>query len=208
MEIVHLSPNQTLYRVGETVLYSYFPLGGMLSVQAITEEGKRVEIFGVGNEGFVGAFVLPELFISPYEVTVLIACQAVRIRTSKLVEEFNRGRALQGNLLRYIQALLLHVSQTVACINFHTAEERLCCWLLHSRDRIQSDTLQLTQELLSLVIGVSRTSITAIAGKLQQEGLIRYRRGRITILNKLGLEAASCGCENIIREQMRHSHAA
>jgi CRP-like cAMP-binding protein len=207
-EVIRLNPNQTLYRVGERVRYAYFPLGGMLSLQAIAEDGKRIEIFLVGREGFVGASVLPEISISPYEVTVLIQCRAVRIRADKLVEEFNRGGALHGQLLCYIQALLRQVSQTVACINFHNAEERLCRWLLLSRDLVQSDTLHLTQERLSLVLGVSRTSVTTIAVKLQKEGLIRYRRGKITILDRQGLEAASCGCHKIIQAPARRSHVA
>jgi CRP-like cAMP-binding protein len=172
----------------------------MLSLLSITEEGRTIEVGMIGNEGMTGVPVILRSGKAPYEVMVQLAGNALRIRGDALREAFNRGGTLQDLLLRYTHSLLIQVAQSAACNRFHTVEERLCRWLLVSRDRVQTDTIQLTQEFISHMLGVPRTSVTMIAGALQKEGLIKYSRGKITLLDRRGLEAASCECYRRVQE--------
>ena len=200
LELVRLPPGKILYNAGEIVRYAYFPRGGMVSLLSITEEGRTIEVGMIGNEGMTGVPVILRSGMAPYQVMVQLAGNALRIRGDALREAFNRGGTLQDLLLRYTHSLLIQVAQSAACNRFHTVEERLCRWLLVSRDRVQTDTIQLTQEFISHMLGVPRTSVTMIAGALQKEGLIKYSRGRITLLDRRGLEAASCECYRRVRE--------
>ena len=154
----------------------------------------------IGNEGMMGVPIILRNRVAPYQMMVQLAGNALRIRENVLRVEFDRGGKLQDLLLRYTHSVLIQVAQSAACNRFHTVEERLCRWLLVSRDRVQTDTLHLTQEFLSHMLGVPRTSVTMIAVNLQKEGFIRYNRGRITILDRSGLEAASCECYRRVRE--------
>jgi CRP-like cAMP-binding protein len=144
----------------------------------------------------------------PYQIAMQIPANAVRVRSAKLREEFKRGGCLQDLLLRCMHALFVQVAQSATCSSFHTVEERLCRWLLIARDHVQTDTLHLTQEFLSHMLGVTRTSVTTVAVSLQKSGLIGYSRGKITILDRRGLEAASCGCYRVVREEMARLFAA
>lgn len=200
LELVRLTPGKILYNAGNIVRYAYFPKGGAISVLSITEDGRTVEVGMIGNEGMSGVSIILRSNVAPYRVMVQLAGNALRIRGDTLREEFNRGGKLQDLLLRYTHSLLIQVAQSAACNRFHTVEERLCRWLLVSRDRMQTDTIHLTQEFVSHMLGVPRTSLTMIAVTLQKEGLIRYSRGRITILDRSGLEAASCECYRRVRE--------
>lgn len=200
LELVRLPPGKILYNAGEIVRYAYFPRGGMVSLLSITEEGRTIEVGMIGNEGMTGVPVILRSGMAPYQVMVQLAGNALRIRGDALREAFNRGGTLQDLLLRYTHSLLIQVAQSAACNRFHTVEERLCRWLLVSRDRVQTDTIQLTQEFISHMLGVPRTSVTMIASALQKEGLIKYSRGRITLLDRRGLEAASCECYRRVRE--------
>jgi CRP-like cAMP-binding protein len=134
---------------------------------------------------------------------VQLAGNALRIRGDALREAFDRGGRLQDLLLRYTHSLLTQIAQSAACNRFHTVEERLCRWLLMSRDRVQTDTIPLTQEFLSDMLGVPRTSVTTIAGTLQKDGLITYSRGKIIILDRPRLEAASCECYRLVRDGLK-----
>jgi CRP-like cAMP-binding protein len=194
LESFHLTPGKILYNAGEAVRHAYFPKSGVVSLLSITEEGRTIEVGMIGNEGMVGIPIILRSDLAPYQVVVQLAGDALRVRGAALRAEFNRGGGLQDLLLRYTHSLLIQVTQAAACNRFHTVQERLCRRLLVSRDRVQSDTLQLTQESLSHMLGVPRTSVTMIAGDLQKEGLIRCGRGRITILDRALLEAASCEC--------------
>jgi CRP-like cAMP-binding protein len=180
----------------------------MLSLLSITETGRTIEVGMIGNEGMAGIPIILSSGPAPYLVMVQLPCNALRIREGALMAEFKRGGRLQELLLRYTHALLTQVAQSAACNRFHTVEQRLCRWLLVSRDRVRADTLHLTQEFLSHMLGVPRTSVTAVAGALQERGLISYRRGKITILDRPGLEDASCECYRRVREGFRHLLAA
>lgn len=200
MELVRLKPGRILYHPGDAVRHAYFPKGGMICLLSTTESGRTIEVGMIGDEGMAGIPIILRSRTAPYQVMVQLAGNALRIRGDALSAEFNRGGKLQDLLLRYTHTLLIQVAQSAACNRFHTAEERLCRWLLVSRDRVRADTIHLTQEFLSHMLGVPRTSVTMIAGALQREGLIRYGRGKITLLDQRRLEAAACECYRRVRE--------
>jgi CRP-like cAMP-binding protein len=204
LRLVHLAPGKIIYNTGEFVRYAYFPKSGMLSLLSTTDKGRTIEVGMIGNEGIVGLPIIFRSSVAAFQVTVQLATNAYEVRGSELAEEFKRGEQLQDTLLRYTNTLLIQISQSAACNRFHTAEERLCRWLLLCRDRTRTDTIPLTQEFLSYMLGVPRSSVTAVARALQEEGLIRYSRGRIVLLDRPRLETASCECYSHIREEFRH----
>ncbi len=208
MELVSLKPGRVLYHAGDAVGHAYFPKGGMLSLLSTTEGGRTIEVAMIGSEGMAGVPIILRCEAAPYQVMVQLAGNALRIRAGVLRAEFDRGGRLQHLLLRYTHALLTQVAQSAACNRFHTVEERLCRWLLVSRDRVQTDTVRLTQEFLADMLGTPRSSVTAVAGALQSAGMIAYHRGRITILDRPAMEAASCECYRLVREGIRHYLAA
>lgn len=208
LELVRLVPGKILYNVGDAVRYAYFPKGGMICLLSTTEDGRTIEVGIVGNEGMAGIPIVLRSDAAPYQVIVQLAGNALRISGNALREECNRGGKLQDLLLRYTHAMLVQVAQSAACNSFHTVKERLCRRLLVSRDRVQTDTIHLTQEFLSHMLGVQRTSVTQIASALQKEGLIRHSRGRVTILDRRGLEVASCECYRRVREGISNSFVA
>jgi CRP-like cAMP-binding protein len=205
---VRLPQGKVLWNAGDEIRYAYFPLSGMISLISMTEEGSSVEVGMIGSEGLAGISTILRFENSPYQAAVQIPTAALRIKISALRREFNRGGRLQDLLLRYTHALLTQVSQSASCNRFHTSEERLCRWLLIGRDRAESDTLHLTQEFLAQMIGGPRTSVTAIAGKIQRMGLIRYSRGKIHILDRHGLENFSCECYKVISAELSRYLAA
>lgn len=202
METVRLAQRKTIYRAGEPIRFAYFPVGGMASLLFMTEEGKTIEVGATGNEGMVGIPLVLGLNASPYEVTMHLPGVAVRIRADRLRREFARRGRLHDLLLLYTNTLLNQISQSVACNSFHTVEERFCRSLLTCHDRVRSDTLQLTQEFQSHMLGVPRTSITSIVGRLQKAGLINAGRGTIRIVDKPGLEQVCCECYGIIKKEI------
>jgi CRP-like cAMP-binding protein len=208
LERVRLTQGQILYGAGDAVRHVYFPAGGMVSLVSTTRAGSSIEVGMIGGEGVVGLPAIQREGSSPYLVMVQIAGEGARIRSEALREEFERGLGLQDLMLRYANILLTQVSQSAACNRFHTLEERLSRWLLISRDRTSGETINLTQEFLSYMLGVPRTSVTAVAAGLQQTGLITYSRGKIRILDRRALEAASCECYEVITESIDHFLAA
>lgn len=208
LQTVKLAQGKVLYNAGDTIRHVYFLKGGMASLLSLTEDGSSVEVGMMGNEGMVGIPVILRMGTAPYQVVVQLSANAERLRSDVLHTEFNRGGRLQDLLLHYMHTLLTQISQSAACNRFHTVEERLCRWLLISRDRIQTEYIPLTQEFLSQMMGSPRTSVTAIAGNLQRAGLIRYSRGKVRIIDQPGLEAASCECYRIVREEISHYLAA
>ncbi|HKU75202.1 MAG TPA: Crp/Fnr family transcriptional regulator [Pyrinomonadaceae bacterium] len=201
-ELVRLTPGKILYDVGDTVRHAYFPRGGMISLLSITQDGRTVEVGMVGNEGMIGLPTVLRCNVVPYQVMVQFAGNALRISANALKAQMSRNTQLQEILLCYTHALLIQIAQSAACNRFHTVEGRLCRWLLISHDRLTTDTLPLTQEFLSHMLGVPRTSVTAVARLLQEQGLIRYRRGKIIILNRAGLEIHSCECYRLVRNEI------
>lgn len=208
LERVRLTLGQILYGAGDTVRHVYFPSGGMTSLLSTTPGGASIEVGMIGREGMIGLPAVLRLNTSPYTVMVQFASSAARVRAEVVREEFDRGGRLQDLALRYAHTLLTQVSQSAACNRFHTLEERLSRWLLTSRDRSQGETINLTQEFLSYMLGVPRTSVTGVAANLQRAGLITYKRGKIHILDRPRLETASCECYEVISESIDRFLAA
>jgi CRP-like cAMP-binding protein len=201
LQHVSLSSKQVLYEVGEPIEYVYFPHRSIISSLATLEDGSTVEVGLVGNDGIVGIPAALGDNITTTTATVQIPNSAMRMKASLLKSEFQRGGVLQSLLLRYMQAQHSFISQNVACNRLHHLEQRLARWLLLICDRVGSNELPLTQEFISQMLGVRRAGVTEAANTLQQAGLIRYNRGRITILNREGLEAFSCECYQIINSE-------
>lgn len=201
LELVSLPLRKVLYEVDEPIEYVYFPNHAIASLVSIMEDGSTVEIGLVGNEGMVGLPVILGGKTTNNQAFVQMADGGMRMKASLLKTEFNRGGPLQTLLLLYTQALYTQVSQSAACNRLHCLEERLARWLLSVQDRVQSNEFPLTQEFISQMLGTRRAGVTVAAGILSQAGIIRYTRGRITILNHEALKAASCECYGLIKSE-------
>jgi CRP-like cAMP-binding protein len=200
---VRFEQGEVVYMSGERIRYAYFPVDGLFSLVSTTENGSTASIAIVGKEGMVGHPVILSHGMTPYGVNIQIATNALRIRAEVLEEEFHKGGALQGLVLRYLNLLIAQVSQLSICNRFHTLEEALSRWLLIAQDLVNSESLNLTHESISNALGVPRTGVTMAAGALQRAGLIRYSRGKIVILDRARLEAKSCECYRIIHDEMQ-----
>jgi CRP-like cAMP-binding protein len=202
LETVVLKKGEIIYLTGDHIEYAYFPENGLLSLVSTTETGSTLEVAMVGSEGGVGLPVILGNRTIPYEVTVQFTAVALRIRAKALQDEFDKGKTLHEFVLRYLNVLFAQIFQSSICNQFHTLDEKLGRWLLTVHDQVNSDSLNLTQEIISNTLGVPRTAITMAAGNMQRAGLIRYSRGRIFILDRARLEAKSCECYRILREQL------
>ena len=198
---VSLATGEVLFEAGDRIAEFYFLDSGMASLLSTTESGSTIEVGMVGYEGFVGTALVLQTNRMPYRSMMQIAGQVTKIKAKPVLEQFDKNLRFRSLVLRYLQVVLTQVSQSALCNRFHTLEERLCRWLMISRDIIDSDEIPLTQELLSQMLGVARTGVTMTAGALQQSGLIRYRRGRITILDAEALADASCECYRIVKQE-------
>lgn len=203
LETVVLKKGEIIYLTGDRIEYAYFPEKGLLSLVSTTETGSTLEVAMVGSEGGVGIPVILGNRLIPYEVSVQFTTVARRIRAKALQDEFDKGKKLHEFVLRYLNVLFAQFSQLSICNRFHTLEESLGRWLLTVQDRVNSDSLNLTHEIIANTLGVPRTAVTMAAGEMQKEGLIRYSRGKIFILDRAGLEEKSCECYRIIRDQLR-----
>ncbi len=201
LEGVSFSIKQPIYEAGEPIEYVYFPSQGLISIVTAMEDGSVIEVGLVGKEGMVGIPVFLGGISTCSYAFVQVEGSAMRMKASRLKAEFNRSGQLQNLLLRYTQALFTQVSQSVACNRFHTVEERLARWLLIVRDNLDSDTFLLTQEFISQMLGTRRAGVTVAAGILSHAGIIRYSRGKITILKPEELEATSCECYRVIKNE-------
>jgi CRP-like cAMP-binding protein len=199
LEQVPLSFQQVLHEVGELVEYVYFPDQGIVSLLSTMADGSMVEVGLVGNDGVVGIPAALGDNIATTIATVQVPGSGMRMKASLLKSQFQRGGVLQSLLLRYMQALFAFVSQNAACNRLHHLDGRLARWLLLVYDRVKSNELPLTHEFMAQMLGVRRAGVTEAANMLQQGGMIRYTRGKITILNRAELEAASCECYEIIK---------
>ncbi|HZI49208.1 MAG TPA: Crp/Fnr family transcriptional regulator [Pyrinomonadaceae bacterium] len=204
LSIVRLERDEVLYITGDEIRYVYFPISGLTSLLSTTETGSTVAVAMVGNEGIIGLPVILKNRMIPYEVTVQTQTEAYRIKAADLQEEFDRGEALHELILRYLNVLIAEISQSALCHRFHTVEEALGRWLLMAQDRLNTESLNLTQEIISHALGVPRTGVTMAAGALQRAGLIRYSRGKIVIVDQARLEANSCECFRIIHDELSH----
>jgi CRP-like cAMP-binding protein len=193
-ETVDLLFGETLCQPGQHFRHVYFPLTGFISLVSVLSDHPPLEIGLIGNEGMLGATLVLQLSAAPVRATVQGPGTALRMTTANLRRELQYCPSLLRKLKHFIYILMVQLSQTVACTHFHEIEPRLARWLLMTHDRAHRDHFHLTHEFLSAMLGVRRSSITIAAGALQQRKLIRYTRGEIHILNRTGLEAASCEC--------------
>jgi CRP-like cAMP-binding protein len=201
LEQVSLTLKQIIYLPNEPIEYVYFPNSGIISLVNLTEDGGTVEAATVGKEGMVGLPLLLGADRMMGQAITQIVGDAVRMKADVFKREVTPASPLYSLLLRYTQALMNLMSQSVACNRLHSVEERCCRWLLLCQDRVESDEFALTQEFLAQMLGVRRASVSVVAAILQKAGLIRYRRGKIMILDRLGLEATSCECYRIVKQE-------
>jgi CRP-like cAMP-binding protein len=211
MEFVRLPSGRVLFEVGETVTHAYFPATSAISLMTQLENGASTGIALVGNESLIGVSLILEgkKAICPvYRAVVQNAGYAYRIRAESLLQEFQRGSALQRLLLGAAQAQITQIGQFAACNRFHTLPKRLCSWLLHSIDRLSGDELYVTQRVLSTVLGVRREGVTDAERRLRCAGVIEYTRGHIHVADRSALEQRACECYSVIaREYARLSPA-
>ena len=199
LELVPMPLGHVLYESGNVLNHVYFPTDSIVSLLYVMENGASAEIAVVGNEGMVGVALFMGGETTPNRAVVQCAGHAYRLPGALLKKEFGRSGALQVLLLRYTQALLTQMAQTAVCNRHHSVEQQLCRWLLLSLDRLTSNTINMTQELISNMLGVRREGVTEAAGKLQSRGLIRYSRGRITIVDRHKLEEVCCECYGVVK---------
>jgi CRP-like cAMP-binding protein len=203
LDLVPLPLGSALYESGDRLNHVYFPTSAIVSLLYELESGASAEIAVVGNEGIVGIALFMGGDTMPNRAVVQSEGHAYRLKGQALKEEFSRGAALQHLLLRYTLALLTQMAQTAVCNRHHTVDQQLCRWLLLSLDRLPANELTMTQELIANMLGVRREGVTEAAGKLQDAGLIQYSRGRITVLDRAGLEARVCECYEVVRKEFR-----
>jgi CRP-like cAMP-binding protein len=190
-----------LYESGDTLRHVYFPTTAIVGLLYVMECGASAEIAVVGNEGLVGVSLFMGGNSTPNRAVVLSAGWGLRLPAHMMKEEFEKGGDVQHLFLRYIQALLTQTAQTAACNRHHTVDQQLSRFLLLSMDRLDGDVLVMTQELIANMLGVRREGITEAALKLQHAGLIKYTRGRITVLNRPALEHRSCECYAVVKKE-------
>lgn len=201
LELVPMRLGETLYESGGQLSHVYFPTTAIVSLLYVLESGASTEIASVGNEGIVGVSLFMGGETTPSTAIVQTAGHAYRLHGKFLLAEFDRADLMRHLLLRYIQTLAAQISLIAACNRFHTIEQQLCRWLLSTLDRLPSNELIMTQELVANALGVRREGITEAAGSLQRAGNISYRRGHISVLKRSGLETNSCECYAVVKKE-------
>src|SRR5450432_288636 len=201
LEPVQMPLGEVLYEPGVALHYVYFPITSIVSLLYVMENGASAEIAVVGNEGIVGISLFMGGESTPSRAVVQSAGSGCRLKAQLLKDEFNRSGPVLHLLLRYTQALITQMAQTAVCNRHHTLDQQLCRWLLLSMDRLQGNELVMTQELIANMLGVRREGVTEGALKLQKAGLISYSRGRITVLDRPGLEKRSCECYAVVKKE-------
>lgn len=198
---VELPFGMVLYEPGVVLRHIYFPVDSIVSLLYVLNNGASAEIAVVGNEGAVGVSLFMGGETTPSRAVVQSPGSAYRLSRARLKEEFGRHGQLLHTLLRYTQSLITQMAQTAVCNRHHALDQQLCRWLLLSLDRLDSNELRVTQELIASMIGVRREGVTEAAGRLQKLGVIRYARGKITVLDRARLEALSCECYAVVRAE-------
>ncbi len=201
LEPVAMPLGEVLYESGGKMTHVYFPTSAIVSLLYVMEDGGSAEIAVVGFEGIIGVSLFMGGDSTPSRAVVQSAGAGFRLRTAVLMEEFNRGGPVLHLLLRYTQALITQMTQTAACNRHHTLDQQLCRWLLLSLDRLTSNELMMTQELIADMLGVRREGVTEAAGRLQEAGIIRYQRGHITVLDRSLLEQRTCECYAVVKKE-------
>ena len=201
LEPVEMPLGQVLYESGRPMSHVYFPTTAIVSLLYVMENGASAEIAVVGYEGVVGITLFMGGGTTPSRGVVQSAGMGVRLSAQRIKDEFNRSGPVMHLLLRYTQALIAQMVQTAACNRHHSLDQQLCRWLLLSLDRLPGNELVMTQELIANMLGVRREGVTEAALKLQAAGLIRYARGRITVLDRKGLELRTCECYGVVKHE-------
>lgn len=201
LELIQMPLGQVLYESGVTLKFVYFPTTAIVSLLYVMENGASAEIAVVGHEGIVGISLFMGGESTPSRAVVQSAGVGYRLRAQAMKDEFNRAGPVLHLLLRYTQALITQMTQTAVCNRHHSLDQQLCRWLLLSLDRLQGDELVMTQELIANMLGVRREGVTEAAHKLQDQGLIRYVRGHITVLSRARLEQRSCECYAVVKKE-------
>jgi CRP-like cAMP-binding protein len=201
LELVEMPLGKVLYESGATLRHIYFPTDCIVSLLYVMKDGASAEIAIVGNDGAIGVSLFMGGETTPSRAIVQSAGYAYRLPRRRLKLEFHRHGQMQHVLLRYTQSLITQMAQTAVCNRHHSVDQQLCRWLLLSLDRLPSTQLNMTQELIADMLGVRREGVTTAAGKLQKEGVIRYSRGRIAVLNRPKLEQLCCECYAVVKKE-------
>ena len=201
LKLVPMPLGMVVYESGATLRHIYFPTNSIVSLLYVMQDGSSAEIAVVGNEGAIGVSLFMGGETTPSRAILQSAGFAFRLTSTKLKQEFNRHGDMLHILLRYTQALITQMSQTAVCNRHHTLDQQLCRWLLLSLDRLSGNQLNMTQELIANMLGVRREGVTTAAGKLQDLGVIRYMRGKITVLDRPQLERLSCECYAVVKRE-------
>ena len=201
LEPVELSLGQVLYESGASMPYVYFPTSSIVSLLYVLEDGASAEIAVVGFEGLVGISIFMGGGSTPSRAVVQSAGSGYRMRAEAMKAEFEHSGPVVHLLLRYTQALITQMAQTAVCNRHHSLDQQLCRWLLLSLDRLQSNQLVMTQELIANMLGVRREGVTEAALKLQKAGLISYARGHINVIDRPGLEGRTCECYDVVKKE-------
>ena len=201
LELVDIALGRPLYESGGHLNHVYFPIEGIVSLLYVTKGGNSAELAVVGCEGLIGISLFMGGETTPNRAVVQSACKAYRLAAHVLKEYFAEGGALQLILLKFTQALITQISQTAVCNLHHSVDQQLCRWLLLSLDRLPENRLQMTQELIANMLGVRRQGVTQSARKLEHDGLITYKRGLITVLDRPALEKRACECYAVVRTE-------
>lgn len=201
LQLVPMPLGEVLYESGDVLKYVYFPTDSIISLLYVLADGASAEISVVGNEGLIGIALFMGGETTPSRAIVQSAGHAYRLPAQTLKDEFHRNGELQVLLLRYTQALITQMAQTAVCNRHHSVDQQLCRWLLLSLDRLSSNRLTMTQELIANMLGVRREGVTEAAGKLHKLGVIRYARGHITVLDRRKLEQLCCECYAVVKTE-------
>ncbi|HEV2268412.1 MAG TPA: Crp/Fnr family transcriptional regulator [Steroidobacteraceae bacterium] len=201
LQLVPMPLGKVLYESGDVLRHVYFPVDSIISLLYVLADGASAEISVVGNEGLIGIALFMGGETTPSRAIVQSAGYAYRMVGQRLKDEFRRNGELQLLLLRYTQALITQMAQTAVCNRHHTVDQQLCRWLLLSLDRLSSNQLTMTQELIANMLGVRREGVTESAGKLERLGVIHYARGKITVLDRAALERLCCECYAVVKKE-------
>jgi CRP-like cAMP-binding protein len=201
LELIELKLGEVLYESGGRQTFVYFPTTSIISLLYVMEDGASAEIAIIGNEGIVGVSLFMGGDTTPSRAIVQSAGHAFRLRARLLKSEFERYGAAMHVLLRYTLALIAQMAQTAVCNRYHTVDQQLCRWILLSLDRLDSSEISMTQALIANMLGVRREGVTEAAGDLQDAGLIRYSRGKITVIDRPGVEARCCECYRVVKTE-------
>ena len=202
LQLIELPVGKMLYEPSQVARYAYFPTSCIVSLQHVLESGRTAETASVGNDGMVGVALFMGGDSTPSSAMVQITGYAYQLESQVLKQEFKQNMALQQLLLRYTQVLLTQVSLIAVCNRHHSLQQQLCRWLLLALDRLPSNEINMTQDLVAGMLGVRREGITEAAGHLQRAGLISYRRGHIKVISRAGLETHTCECYGVLKKEL------